>query len=347
MRILVTGGAGFIGSALVRRLIEHNHTVCTLDKLGYAGSLRNIAEVIEHSSHTFIEADIADEVAVQSAFTGFKPEAVMHLAAETHVDRSVDSPRAFIDANIIGTYTLLEAGLKAHAENPAFRMVHVSTDEVFGTLGPTGAFREDSPYQPNSPYSASKAAADHLARAWWETYQLPVIVTNCSNNYGPFQHPEKLIPTIIRKALGDEPIPVYGDGLQIRDWLHVDDHVRGLIMALTKGTPGDSYNIGSDNERTNLDIVGLVLDAVARLEGRDRQQLESLISYVTDRPGHDRRYAVDASHIKSTLNWQAEVDFAQGIESTVAWYAANEDWSQEVAADVDGKRLGLSRGQNS
>ena len=347
MRILVTGGAGFIGSALVRRLIQQKHIVCTLDKLGYAGSLRNIAEVIDNPNHTFIQADIADESAVKLAFESFNPEAVMHLAAETHVDRSVDSPRAFIDANIIGTYTLLEAGLKAHTKNPAFRMLHVSTDEVFGTLGPTGAFHEDSPYQPNSPYSASKAAADHLARAWWETYRLPVIVTNCSNNYGSFQHPEKLIPTIIRKALDGQSIPVYGDGLQIRDWLHVDDHVRGLIMALTNGTPGDSYNIGSDNERTNLEIVGLVLDAVARLEGRDRKQLEGLISYVTDRPGHDRRYAVDASHIKSELNWRAEVDFAKGIEDTVAWYAANEDWSREIAADADGKRLGLSREENS
>lgn len=343
MRILVTGGAGFIGSALVRRLVEQQHSVCTLDKLGYAGSLQNIAAVIDNPAHHFIEADIADESAVAAAFASFKPEAVMHLAAETHVDRSVDSPRAFIDANVIGTYTLLEAGLKAHAENPAFRMLHVSTDEVFGSLGPTGAFKETSPYQPNSPYSASKAAADHLARAWWETYGLPVIVTNCSNNYGPYQHPEKLIPTIIRKALANLPIPVYGDGLQVRDWLHVDDHVRGLTKALTQGTPGDSYNIGSDNERTNLEIVGFVLDAIARLKNQDRQQLEGLISFVTDRPGHDRRYAVDASHIKQQLNWRAEVDFAQGIEDTVAWYAANENWSLEVAADADGKRLGLSR----
>lgn len=343
MRILVTGGAGFIGSALVRHLIEQNHSVCTLDKLGYAGSLHNIASVIDHPAHTFVEADITDEVAIARAFGDFKPDALMHLAAETHVDRSVDSPRAFIDANIVGTYTLLEQSLKTHAENPAFRMLHVSTDEVFGTLGPTGAFREDSPYQPNSPYSASKAAADHLARAWYETYQLPVIITNCSNNYGPFQHPEKLIPTIIRKALNEESIPVYGDGLQVRDWLHVDDHVRGLVMALTQGTPGDSYNIGSDNERTNLDIVGLVLDAIARQKDSDRQQLEGLISYVTDRPGHDRRYAVDASHIKNNLGWRPEIDFNKGISDTVAWYAANEDWSREIAADVDGKRLGLGR----
>jgi len=343
VRILVTGGAGFIGSALVRRLIEQQHNVCTLDKLGYAGSLKNIADVMDNPAHRFVEADIANETAVDAAFANFKPEAVMHLAAETHVDRSVDSPRAFIDANVFGTYALLEAGLKAHAENPAFRMLHVSTDEVFGTLGPTGAFKETSPYQPNSPYSASKAAADHLARAWWETYRLPVIVTNCSNNYGPYQHPEKLIPTIIRKALADQPIPVYGDGLQVRDWLHVDDHIRGLSMALVKGEPGESYNIGADNERTNIEIVGLVLDAIARLKKRDRQQLESLISFVTDRPGHDRRYAVDASHIKQKLNWRAEVDFVQGIADTVAWYAANEDWSQEVAAHADGKRLGLGR----
>ena len=343
MRIIVTGGAGFIGSALVRHLIGGGHDVCTLDKLGYAGSLSNLAEVNEHPAHRFIEADIADEQAVQQAFADFAPDALMHLAAETHVDRSVDSPRAFIDANIVGTYTLLEAALEAHRSNPAFRMLHVSTDEVFGTLGPTGAFSEDSPYQPNSPYSASKAAADHLARAWHETYGLPVIVTNCSNNYGPYQHPEKLIPTIIRRALANEPIPVYGDGLQIRDWLHVDDHVRGLVLALTNGTPGDRYNIGSDNERTNLYIVGQVLDAVARIDNRDRQSLERLISYVTDRPGHDRRYAVDASHIKNTLNWRAEIDFAKGIDATVAWYAANEDWSREIAAEVDGKRLGLGR----
>lgn len=343
MRILVTGGAGFIGSALVRRLISLDHEVCTLDKLGYAGSLTNLADVQENQNHRFIQADIADERAVTEAFASFQPEAVMHLAAETHVDRSVDSPRPFVDTNIIGTYTLLEAALRAHEKNSAFRMLHVSTDEVFGTLGATGAFSEDSPYQPNSPYSASKAAADHLARAWHETYDLPVIVTNCSNNYGPYQHPEKLIPTIIRKALSDQKIPVYGDGLQVRDWLHVDDHVRGLILALTDGMPGESYNIGSDNERTNLDIVGLVLDSVARIGNRDRQSLEGLINYVTDRPGHDRRYAVDASHIKSTLGWRSQINFAEGIDTTVAWYAANEDWSREIAAEVDGKRLGLGR----
>ncbi len=343
MKILVTGGAGFIGSALVRRLINLGHEVCTLDKLGYAGSLSNLEEVQENPNHRFIEGDIADEQAVAQAFASSQPEAVMHLAAETHVDRSVDSPRPFVDTNIVGTYTLLEAGLRMHEKNAAFRMLHVSTDEVFGSLGPTGAFSEDSPYQPNSPYSASKAAADHLARAWYETYDLPVIVTNCSNNYGPYQHPEKLIPTIIRKALSGQDIPVYGDGLQIRDWLHVDDHVRGLILALTDGTPGERYNIGSDNERTNLDIVGLVLDAVAHIENKDRQTLEGLITYVTDRPGHDRRYAVDAGHIRRSLDWSPEVEFAQGIERTVAWYAANEDWSREICAGSDGKRLGLGR----
>lgn len=342
---MVTGGAGFIGSALVRHLIQLDHEVCTFDKLGYAGSLSNLADVSQNPRHSFVHGDIANEATVEAAFADFQPDAVMHLAAETHVDRSVDSPRAFIDANIIGTYTLLESALNAHKANPDFRMLHVSTDEVFGTLGPTGAFREDSPYQPNSPYSASKAAADHLARAWHETYELPVIVTNCSNNYGPFQHPEKLIPTIIRKALGGQDIPVYGDGMQIRDWLHVDDHVHGLVLALTKGTPGDSYNIGADNERTNLDIVGLVLDAVARVDNKDRQALEGLITYVTDRPGHDRRYAVDAGHIQRTLNWGPQIDFAQGIEDTVAWYAANEDWSRDVAAGTDGKRLGLGRQQ--
>ena len=343
MRILVTGGAGFIGSALVRQLIVLGHRVCTLDKLGYAGSLSNLAEVGDNPHHSFVQGDIADERLVADTFEVFKPDALMHLAAETHVDRSVDSPRAFIDANIIGTYVLLEQALAAFRSNPEFRMLHVSTDEVFGALGPVGAFREDSPYQPNSPYSASKAAADHLARAWHQTYELPVIVTNCSNNYGAYQHPEKLIPTIIRRALAGEAIPIYGDGLQVRDWLHVEDHVRGLILALTKGTPGDSYNIGSDNEQTNLDIVARVLDAVARIDNRDRQELDGLISYVTDRPGHDRRYAVDASHIKSALGWHAEIDFAAGIESTVAWYANNEEWSREIAAGVDGKRLGLGR----
>ena len=339
----MTGGAGFIGSALVRDLISKDHQVCTLDKLGYAGSITNLDSAYSHPQHTFIEGDIADEAVVTEAFSRFEPEALMHLAAESHVDRSVDSPRAFIDANIYGTFTLLEAALRAYKANPEFRMLHVSTDEVFGTLGPTGAFSEESPYRPNSPYSASKAAADHLARAWHETYGLPVIVTNCSNIYGPYQHPEKLIPTIIRKALANEPIPVYGDGLQIRDWLHVDDHIRGLILALTQGEPGNSYNIGSDNEHTNLDIVGRVLDAVADIEGRDRQALEGLISYVTDRPGHDRRYAVDASHIKHSLKWRPQVDFAEGIKNTVAWYAANEAWSQEMAAGADGTRLGLGR----
>ena len=345
MRILVTGGAGFIGSALVRHLVEQDHPVCVLDKLGYAGSLSNLDSVADQPHFRFEQGDIASEADVRGVFADFQPQAVMHLAAETHVDRSVDSPRAFIDSNIVGTYTLLEAALHAYEQNAGFRFLHVSTDEVFGSLGPDGLFTEQSPYQPNSPYSASKAAADHLVRAWGQTYGLPVVITNCSNNYGPYQHPEKLIPTIIRRALGNEDIPVYGDGLQVRDWLHVDDHVRGLLLALTRGEPGASYNIGSDNEHTNLEIVGLVLDAVARLTGRDRQALERLVSFVTDRPGHDRRYAIDANHIKKNLGWRAETNFAEGIEATVAWYAANEDWSRNIAAEADGQRLGLGRAQ--
>jgi len=343
LKILVTGGAGFIGSALVRFLLAQDHQVCTLDNLGYAGSLTNLADAMASSRHQFIEADITDASAIEAAFAGFQPDALMHLAAETHVDRSVESPRAFIDTNVLGTYHLLEASLAAHEQNPDFRMLHVSTDEVFGSLGPDGAFSETSPYQPNSPYSASKAAADHLARAWHETYGLPVIVTNCSNNYGPFQHPEKLIPTIIRKALAGESIPVYGDGKQIRDWLHVDDHVRALTLALIEGTPGDSYNVGSDNERTNIDIVALVLDAVARITDSDRQGLDGLISFVTDRPGHDRRYAIDATHIHKSLGWRPNIDFATGIEQTVQWYADNKSWSEKMAGERDGERLGLAK----
>ena len=295
MRLIVTGGAGFIGSNLVCRLVREGHSVRTIDNLSYAGSLANLTPVAQAPGHEFLRMDVADEAAVRAAFVEFAPDAALHLAAESHVDRSVDSPRQFIDTNIIGTFAVLEAALAVARSNPDFRLLHVSTDEVFGSLGSSGRFDETSPYQPNSPYSASKAAADHLARAWQRTYDLPVIVTNCSNNYGPYQHPEKFIPTVIRKALHGEAIPVYGDGQQVRDWLHVQDHIDGLWLALTAGTPGATYNIGADNERANLAVVEQVLDAVAVHAGIDRQALAALVAFVTDRPGHDRRYAVDAA----------------------------------------------------
>ena len=341
-RILVTGGAGFIGSALVRHLVRDlGCHVCTVDKLTYAGSVDNLAEIADDPRHRFCQVDICDAPALRTTLFDFAPDAVVHLAAETHVDRSIDGPGAFVQTNVIGTFNLLEAARDhAAAKGDAFRFLHVSTDEVFGSLGASGYFSEESPYKPNSPYSASKAGADHLARAWFETYKLPVLITNCSNNYGPYQFPEKLIPLVILKALQRQRVPVYGDGMQVRDWLHVDDHVRGLIRVLERGSPGRTYNIGGNSEKANLSVVEAILRAVARLKGEDEQDLLRLIEFVPDRPGHDRRYAIDAGRIRQELDWVPQARFENGIEETVKWYMENLAWCRRRSNTYAGQRLG-------
>ena len=343
MRILVTGGAGFIGSALVRHLlVERGDEVCTVDKLTYAGNLANLGGVAGRGNHRFERLDICDGDAMRALIADFAPEAVLHLAAESHVDRSIEGPAAFIQTNIVGTYTLLET-LRNYRGTTGrdCRFVHVSTDEVYGSLGTTGQFTESSPHRPNSPYAASKAGADHLARAWWKTFRLPVIVTNCSNNYGPYQFPEKLIPLVILRALQGEAVPVYGDGRQVRDWLHVEDHVRGLVAVLEGGDPGRTYNIGGNCERSNLEVVRAVLEAVATRRGDSAGSLLGLIEFVADRPGHDRRYAIDSQRIGKELGWAPQVEFDAGIARTVAWYADNQAWCESAKAVYDGQRLGL------
>ena len=345
MKIFLTGGCGFIGSAAVRYSIENGHEVLNIDKLTYAGDLRTVAEVADHSAYQFLQADITDKQAMKDAMDDFQPDAVLHLAAESHVDRSIDGPSVFIDTNIAGTSVLLDAALGYWRKLPStrqasFKFVHVSTDEVYGSLGETGLFSENSPYDPSSPYSASKAASDHLVRAWQRTFDLPTMVTNCSNNYGPFQFPEKLIPTIIRTALAGEPIPVYGRGENIRDWLYVNDHVRALFEVLTKGVAGETYNIGGNSEQKNIDIVNLVCSVLDRQVGQARTKSYcDQISFVTDRPGHDYRYAIDASKIMRELGWQPETEFERGIENTVIWYLQNRSLWQE--ADKKTGRLGL------
>ena len=346
MRVLVTGGAGFIGSALVKHLVvARNDDVCTVDSLTYAGSLANLARVENRRNHRFERIDIRNGQQMRKLVADFAPDALMNLAAESHVDRSIDGPADFIQTNIVGTYTLLET-VREHsaATGRECRFIHVSTDEVYGSLGSTGAFGEDSPHRPNSPYAASKAASDHLARAWWRTFELPVITTNCSNNYGPFQFAEKLIPLATIRALRGAPVPVYGDGQQVRDWLHVDDHVRALIAVLERGTPGRTYNIGGNCEKTNMEVVRTVLRAVAQRSGADENALLSLIEFVADRPGHDRRYAIDASRITRELGWRPRVDFEAGIAATVAWYAENVDWRDAAERVYAGERLGLDEG---
>ncbi len=327
---MVTGGAGFIGSALVRHLVGvRGDDVLTVDKLTYAGNKANLAPVAKCRNHRLEVVDICDAPRMRALVFDVAPDALIHLAAESHVDRSIEQPAAFIRTNILGTHVLLEIAKDySAAHRQDFRFLHVSTDEVYGTLGLQGAFTEASPYRPNSPYSASKAAADHLARAWWATFGLPVIVTNCSNNYGPYQYPEKLIPLIILRALGGQPVPLYGDGKQVRDWLHVDDHVNGLVAVLERGAPGVTYNIGGGCEKTNLEVAQTVLAAVAELSGsgEDAVQASSRIEFVADRPGHDRRYALDSSRIQRQLGWRAQMDFHTGIRQTVAWYLAHRDW---------------------
>lgn len=346
MRILVTGGAGFIGSAVCRRLVgERGETVLNFDKLTYAANLASLAPVEASNHYSFQKGDVADAAALTAAFEAFEPEAVLHMAAETHVDRSIDSARPFIDTNILGMFTLLETVRVYLGKRPGlsrrFRLVCLSTDEVFGSLGPEGLFDETSPYKPSSPYSASKAAGDHLARAWAGTYGLPVILINTSNNYGPYQFPEKLIPLMTLAALEGRPLPVYGKGDQVRDWLFVEDHARALDLILAHGEVGETYMVGGRGERTNLEVVRAicdVLDDIApRPGGGSRREL---ITYVEDRPGHDVRYAIDASKIERTLGWRPETSFETGLERTVRWYLEREDWWGPLREQYAGQRLG-------
>jgi dTDP-glucose 4,6-dehydratase len=352
VKILVTGGAGFIGSAVVRHIIANTQdTVINLDKLTYAGNLESLTAVAESPRYHFRQVDICDRTAVDAVFAEFAPDAVMHLAAESHVDRSIDGPAAFIETNIVGTYTLLESARQywlalAPEKKDAFRFHHISTDEVYGELGPTGLFTEETPYSPNSPYSASKASSDHLVRAWHETYGLPTVVTNCSNNYGPYHFPEKLIPLMILNALSGKPLPVYGKGNQIRDWLYVDDHARALYKVLTEGAVAETYNIGGHNEKQNIEVVHTICDLLEELHPQKPagvQNYRDLITHVADRPGHDVRYAIDAGKIQRELGWAPAETFDSGIRKTVQWYLDNESWWRHV---LDGsyqmQRLGLT-----
>jgi dTDP-glucose 4,6-dehydratase len=346
MKVLVTGGAGFIGSAVVRLAIARGHTVVNLDSLTYAACLDNVAMVAEHPSYRFEHADIRDRSGLDRILAQHQPEAVMHLAAESHVDRSIDGPGACIDTNITGTYTLLEATRRywTHAGSPErFRFLHVSTDEVYGSLGTTGFFTESTSYAPNSPYSASKAASDHLVRAWAETYGLPVLLTNCSNNYGPYQFPEKLIPVVILNALAGKDIPVYGQGENVRDWLFVEDHADALLTVLANGRVGRGYNVGGENELQNLELVKTICAILDRLRPGP-QPYEALIRFVADRPGHDLRYAIDPSRIRSELGWRPSVTVGRGLERTVRWYMDNESWWRALQnRDGVGRRLGANK----
>jgi len=345
MKILVTGGAGFIGSAVVRQAVRDGHEVVNLDKLTYAANLANVAPVDNAPGYAFEQADICDRAALDRIFETHRPDIVMHLAAESHVDRSIDGPAAFVETNITGTYSLLEASRAfwTDAGRPdTFRFHHISTDEVFGSLGATGQFKETTPYDPRSPYSASKAASDHLVRAWHETYGLPVVLSNCSNNYGPFHFPEKLVPVVILNALHKRRIPLYGDGQNVRDWLFVEDHADALLTVATKGENGRSYNIGGEAEATNLEIVRMIC---ALLDARRPSSApnETLITFVDDRPGHDRRYAIDPSRIRDELGWQPSVTLEQGLARTVDWYLANEDWWRPLLERQGlGQRLGTA-----
>ncbi len=346
MKLLITGGAGFIGSAVVRQAIAAEHQVVNLDALTYAACLDNVASVCDSPLYAFEHADIRDPDALTRIFNQHKPDAVMHLAAESHVDRSIDGPAAFIETNINGTYQLLEAARaywQAEGEPEGFRFQHISTDEVYGTLGATGMFTEDTPYAPTSPYSASKASSDHLVRSWHETYGLPVVITNCSNNYGPYHFPEKLIPVVILKALAGEPIPVYGDGKNIRDWLYVEDHADALLRVLTKGTLGRTYNIGGENEVTNIALVRTICAILDTKRPTDTPYAAQII-FVTDRPGHDLRYAIDPTRIRTELGWRPSVTLEQGLEITVQWYLDNKKWWQALQNRQGvGDRLGTAK----
>ena len=353
--IVVTGGAGFIGSNFVRHaLVRTDARVVVLDKLTYAGNLESLSDVASHPRYAFVQADIADREAVRALLREHRPDAVVNFAAETHVDRSIDDPGSFVRTNVTGAFELLEAARLHLRESPSdgFRFLHVSTDEVYGTLGPTGAFSETTPYAPNSPYAASKAAADHLVRAYHETYRLPVLLTNCSNNYGPYQFPEKLIPLMILNAVEGKSLPIYGDGGNVRDWLFVEDHCEGILLVLRKGAPGGKYNVGGGNERTNLQVVDALCDSLEAelpaaknpaLVARGLSAYAGLRTFVKDRPGHDRRYAIDASKIRRELGWAPRHAFEDGLRETVRWYLAHRAWCEAVqSGSYRRERLGLS-----
>lgn len=349
--IIVTGGAGFIGSAVVRQLLDETDVrVVNADKLTYAANLESIPQAAGHPRYLFERVDICDGAAVKRLFATHQPDAIMHLAAESHVDRSIDGPGQFIQTNVVGTYTLLDAalaywqGIGDAAKKAAFRFHHISTDEVYGSLGLDGFFTEATPYAPNSPYSASKASSDHLVRAWHETYGLPAVLTNCSNNYGPYHFPEKLIPLVIIRGLDGLPLPVYGNGSNIRDWLYVEDHARALRLVVERGVPGQSYNVGGHNERTNLQVVETICDLLDEFNPLQQGSRRRLITFVTDRPGHDQRYAIDSAKIQRELGWRPTENFESGLRKTVRWYLDNRDWWQTILdRGYRADRVGLGR----
>jgi dTDP-glucose 4,6-dehydratase len=347
MKLLVTGGAGFIGSAVVRLAIARGHAVVNLDALTYAACLENVASVTDNPNYAFEQADIRDRVALDAVFADHQPDALMHLAAESHVDRSIDGPADFIETNITGTFNMLEAARKYWMDQgkpESFRFHHISTDEVFGSLpnDPSFKFTEETPYDPRSPYSSSKAASDHLVRAWHETYGLPVVLTNCSNNYGPFHFPEKLIPVVILNALAGKPLPIYGDGSNVRDWLFVEDHADALLLVVEKGTVGRSYNIGGENERSNLELVKTLCAILDTKRPKTSGSYADQITFVTDRPGHDARYAIDPKRIRTELGWSPSVTVEEGLAKTVQWYLDNEDWWRALQNRTGvGERLGV------